>query len=170
MKSVWKASITSLISMFSYLLQQHTGPTLLSASLASSCLVVKGHTTIRSVYHQCITCRHMSVESTPQIMGDLPIERVTPGLVKAGNCKRLATMPRASWWMELPSMPKLSGSALLLCVISTSSRYCIFSTLVLVIMSVSLVSSFYYYRRGSIILVIVHAMWHVLFIQGAWYR
>lgn len=59
----------------------HAGPTLLSASLATRYHIVKGHMIIRSVYCQCITCRRHSVKPKLQVMGQLPIERATPGPV-----------------------------------------------------------------------------------------
>ena len=49
----------------------HAGPTLLSASLASRYHIVKGHTTIPSVYHQCI-----AYQPTPKMIGELLIEWV----------------------------------------------------------------------------------------------
>ena len=59
----------------------HAGPTLLSASLITRYHIVKGHMIIRSVYRQCIVCRRHSVKPKPQMMGQLSIERVTPGPV-----------------------------------------------------------------------------------------
>ena len=76
-----KYPLTSLIIHTEHVRLLHAGPTLLSASLATRYHIVKRYTIIRAVYHQCITCRHMSVKPTPQMMGELPIERVTPGPV-----------------------------------------------------------------------------------------
>ena len=59
----------------------HAGPTLLSASLITRYHIVKGRMIIRSVYRQCIVCHRHSVKPKPQMMGQLPIERVTPGPV-----------------------------------------------------------------------------------------
>ena len=68
--------LTSLIVHTEHVHLLHT---LLSTSLATRYHIVKGRTTIHSVYHQCITCCHMSVKSIPQMMDKLPIEQVTPG-------------------------------------------------------------------------------------------
>ena len=73
--------LTNLIIHTEHVRLLHAGPTLLSASLTTRYHIVKGRTTIHAVYHQCITCRRMSVKPTPQMMGELPIERVTPGPV-----------------------------------------------------------------------------------------
>ena len=76
-----KHPLTSLIIHTEHARLLHAGPTLLSASLATRYHIVKGCTTIRAVYHRCITCRRTSVKPTPQMIGELPIERVTPGPV-----------------------------------------------------------------------------------------
>ena len=56
----------------------HAGPTLLSASLSQ-----RYHRTnvIRSIIRECITCRRRAAKPQPQLLGQLPIERVTPGPV-----------------------------------------------------------------------------------------
>ena len=76
-----KHPLTHLIVQAEHSRLLHAGPTLLSASLATRYHIVKGRMIIRSVYRQCITCRRDSVKPKPQMMGQLPIERVTPGPV-----------------------------------------------------------------------------------------
>ena len=36
---------------------------------------------VHSIAHGCITCRRVSARPTSQILGQLPIERITPGPV-----------------------------------------------------------------------------------------
>ena len=36
---------------------------------------------VRSITRQCFICRRQTIEPSPQIMGQLPLERVTPGAV-----------------------------------------------------------------------------------------
>ena len=36
---------------------------------------------VRSVVRKCTTCRRFSARPSPQLMGQLPVERVTPGTV-----------------------------------------------------------------------------------------
>ena len=71
-----KRPLTHLIIHTEHIRLLQAGPTPLSASFATRHHIVKGRMIIRSVYRQCITC---SVEPKSQMMGQLPIERVTPG-------------------------------------------------------------------------------------------
>ena len=61
----------------------HAGPTLLSSTL--HCMYAFPHhwvrKLVRSVTQGCLTCRRQSIRPTPPIMGKLPTEHVTPGLV-----------------------------------------------------------------------------------------
>ena len=59
----------------------HAGPTLLSASLSQRYHIVGGRNVIRSVTRECVTCRRKAEKPQPQMLGQLPIERVTPGPV-----------------------------------------------------------------------------------------
>lgn len=59
----------------------HAGPTLLTASLSRRYHVVGGRKVIRSVARKCLTCRRYTARPKPQTLGQLPIERVTPGPV-----------------------------------------------------------------------------------------
>ena len=59
----------------------HAGPTLLSASLNRQFHILYVCKTVRSITRQCITCRRQAVRPQPQLMGQLPLECVTPGCV-----------------------------------------------------------------------------------------
>ena len=76
-----KHPLTCLIVHTEHIRLLHAGPTLLYASLATRYHIIKGRMIVRSVYHQCVICRRHSVKPKPQMMGQLPIERVTPGPV-----------------------------------------------------------------------------------------
>ena len=76
-----KHPLTCLIvrSMHHWLL--HAGPTLLTASLVSNYHILSGKKLIRSITRGCVTCRRLSAKPSSQLMGQLPIERLTPGPV-----------------------------------------------------------------------------------------
>ena len=57
----------------------HAGPTLLTASLSRLYHIVGGRQVIRSVTRKCITCRRYTARPKPQMLGQLPVERLTPG-------------------------------------------------------------------------------------------
>ena len=59
----------------------HVGPTLLTASLSRCYHIVGGRKVIRSIARKCLTCRRYAARPKPQMLGQLPIERVTPGTV-----------------------------------------------------------------------------------------
>ena len=59
----------------------HAGPTLLTASLSRFYHIVGGRKVIRSVARKCITCRKYTARPKPQMLGQLPVERITPGSV-----------------------------------------------------------------------------------------
>ena len=73
--------LTRLIIRTEHLRLLHAGPTLLSASLSQRYHIVGGRNVIRSIARECVTCRHKAVKPCPQMLGLLPIERVTPGPV-----------------------------------------------------------------------------------------
>ena len=56
----------------------HVGPTMLASSIGVSFHIVG---VIRDVTRACVSCRRYSTRPQPQIMGQLPIERVTPGTI-----------------------------------------------------------------------------------------
>ena len=55
----------------------HAGPTWLAASLTRY-HIIGGQKVIRSVTRECVTCHRYSAKPQPQMLGQLPIERVTP--------------------------------------------------------------------------------------------
>ena len=56
----------------------HAGPTLLAASLTLQYHIVRGRNTIWAITRSCITCQRNAVRPWPQLLGQLPIERITP--------------------------------------------------------------------------------------------
>ena len=59
----------------------HAGPTLVTASLNCRYHVIGSRKAIHSVTCGCIVCRRTSARPQPQMLGQLPAERLTPGLV-----------------------------------------------------------------------------------------
>ena len=59
----------------------HAGPTLLTASLSRRYHIIGGRKVIRSVTRKCVTCRRYTARPKPQMLGQLPIERITPGAI-----------------------------------------------------------------------------------------
>ena len=59
----------------------HAGPTLLAASLSRRLHIVGSRRVVRTLTRGCVVCRRMSTRPKPQMMGQLPAERLTPGLV-----------------------------------------------------------------------------------------
>ena len=76
-----KHPLTRLIIRTEHVRLLHAGPTLLAASLACRYHIIGGRRIVRSVTRACITCRRNSARPQPQMMGQLPIERITPGPV-----------------------------------------------------------------------------------------
>ena len=76
-----KHPLTSLIIRTEHLRLLHAGPTLLSASLSLRYHIVGGRNVVRLITRECVICRRSSAKPQPQMLGQLPIERITPGLV-----------------------------------------------------------------------------------------
>ena len=76
-----KHPISHLIIRTEHLRLLHAGPTLLGSSLNQRYHIVGGRSVIRSITRACVTCRRNSVKPQPQMLGQLPIERITPGPV-----------------------------------------------------------------------------------------
>ena len=78
-----KHFVTKLIIRHEHVQLLHARPTLLCSSISRSrCFSIIGmRKTVRSVTRQCITCRKQTARPQPQMLGQLPIERVTPGAV-----------------------------------------------------------------------------------------
>ncbi len=75
-----KHPLVKLLMRSEHLRLLHGGPLLLSASLSRRFHIVGGHNAIRSVTRSCVTCRR-SAKPRPQMMGQLPAERITPDAV-----------------------------------------------------------------------------------------
>ena len=69
--------LTRLIIRSEHALLLHAGLTLLAASLTRY-HIIGGRKVIHSVTRECITCHRYSAKPQPQMLGQLPIERVTP--------------------------------------------------------------------------------------------
>ena len=76
-----KHPLTKLIIQAEHLRLLHAGPTLLMSSLNHRYHIVGGRRVVRSITRSCVICRHKSQKPKPQMMGQLPTERVTPDIV-----------------------------------------------------------------------------------------
>ena len=76
-----KHPITRLIVHSEHSRLLHAGPTLLTCSLNRRYHITGCRKLIRSITRGCITCRRISAKPQAQLVGQLPIERVTPDLV-----------------------------------------------------------------------------------------
>ena len=76
-----KHPLTRSIIRDEHLRLLHAGPTLLVASLSRRYHIVGGQRSIRSVARKCLTCRRYTARLKPQLLGQLPVERITPDLV-----------------------------------------------------------------------------------------
>ena len=74
-----KHPLTHLLIRSEHLRLLHAGPTLLTVSLSRRFHIVGGRSLIRSITRKCITCRKFSSKPQPQMLGQLPPERITPG-------------------------------------------------------------------------------------------
>ena len=64
-----------------HLLLLHAGPTLLVASLSRDYHIFGLRKAARSITCQCVTCRRQAAKPECQLMGQFPMERVSPGIV-----------------------------------------------------------------------------------------
>ena len=71
--------ITKMIITAEHLCLLHAGPTMLTSSICVRFHIIGGKRVIRYITRACVTCCRYSVRPQPQLMGQLPIERVTPG-------------------------------------------------------------------------------------------
>ena len=76
-----KNTITRMIIRDKHKHLLNAGPTLLASSLSRQYHIVGGTKIVRSVTRECLICRKYSARPQPQLLGQLPIERVTPGPV-----------------------------------------------------------------------------------------
>lgn len=73
--------LTKLIICSEHLRLLHGGPTLVSSALTCHFHIVSMRKVVRSIIRQCITCHRRTTRPRPQMLGQLPLERVTPGAV-----------------------------------------------------------------------------------------
>ena len=59
----------------------HAGPTLVNASLSCRYHIIGARKSVHSVTRSCIVCRRVSAKPEVQMLGQLPAERLTPGMV-----------------------------------------------------------------------------------------
>ena len=76
-----KHQITKLIIATEHSRLLHAGPTLVAASLSRRYHIIGCHKAVRSITRRCITCRRTSAKPQNQMLGQLPLERVTPGSI-----------------------------------------------------------------------------------------
>ena len=76
-----KHHITKLIVWSEHLRLLHAGSSLVFSVLARRFHILSMKKTISSVVRQCLVCRRLSTKPSPQMLGQLPLERVTPGPV-----------------------------------------------------------------------------------------
>ena len=73
--------VTKLIIRSEHLRLLHAGPTLLISSLNQRFHIIGLRKTARSITRQCVICKRRSVKPHNQLLGQLPLERVTPASV-----------------------------------------------------------------------------------------
>ena len=73
--------VTKLLIHLEHLRLLHAGPTLLASSLSTRFHIIGGRKIIRSITRGCIICRRDSARPRPQMLGQLPVERITPSPV-----------------------------------------------------------------------------------------
>ena len=76
-----KHPVTKLIIYTEHMRLLHAGPTLLASSLCRRFHITSSRKVIRDITRRCVTCRRNSAKPQAQMLGQLPIERVTPDLV-----------------------------------------------------------------------------------------
>lgn len=76
-----KHPITSLLISSELRRLMHVGPTLLTASLNRRYYITWCRRIVHSITHDCIICRHTTAKPKPQLLGQLPAERITPDYV-----------------------------------------------------------------------------------------
>ena len=76
-----KHPITSLLISSEHRRLMHAGPTLLAASLNRRYYITGCRKIVRSITRGCITCRRTTAKPKSQVLGQLPVERITPDSV-----------------------------------------------------------------------------------------
>ena len=76
-----KHYLTHLIIRSEHLCLLHAGPTQVMASLSNRYHILSSRRIVRSIIRGCVTCRKLTLKPSPQMIGQLPIKRLTPGPV-----------------------------------------------------------------------------------------
>ena len=72
-------AVTTLIIRREHLRLLHAGPTQVSSMLSRRFHILRARKAIRSVIHACVVCRRASAKPKPQMLGQLPADRLKPG-------------------------------------------------------------------------------------------
>ena len=76
-----KHPLTKLIVGSEHKRLLHAGPTLLTCSLSRRFYITRCRQVVRDVTRSCFRCRRLTAKPQPQLLGQLPIERITPDLI-----------------------------------------------------------------------------------------
>ena len=76
-----KHPVTKLMIHFEHLRLLHADPTLLACFLNHRFYILRGRKATRSITCSCVICQHTSAKPQHQMLGQLPIGRLTPDLV-----------------------------------------------------------------------------------------
>ena len=73
--------VTKLIIRYEHHRLLHGGATLVAASITRRFHIIRMRSSIRSIVRQCVPCRRQTLKTSKPILGQLPVERLTPGSV-----------------------------------------------------------------------------------------
>ena len=73
--------IMKLLILFKHKRLLHAGATLVISSIVRHFLIIRIRQTVRSITCQCIICRCQTIKPHTQMLGQLPLERLTPGSI-----------------------------------------------------------------------------------------
>ncbi len=73
-----KHPLTKMIIKSEHIRLLYAGATLVQSSLSHRYYIVSGRKVIRCIIHQCVICRKYAAKTASQMMGNLPLERITP--------------------------------------------------------------------------------------------
>ncbi len=76
-----KHPLTKLIVRTEHLRLLHAGPTLVLSSLCQRYHLLGGRQLVQLICRNCVICLRVSAKPVPQLLGQLPPERITPGPV-----------------------------------------------------------------------------------------
>lgn len=71
--------LTKLVIRHEHQRLLHGGATLVNASLCRRFHIIRMRSTVRSVVRQCVPCRRQALKTIKPLLGQLPVERITPG-------------------------------------------------------------------------------------------